>query len=142
MDPAASPVILYDGVCGLCNRLNVFVLKRDPHNRFRFASLQSAAAHSVLRRHSKDPSDLNTLYLVLDYNEPGEYLLEKSSAVIAILTELGGFWKSLAWFMKLVPRPLRDLVYGGIARTRYRIFGRYDVCAVPRKEWLSRFIEF
>ncbi|MEP6707065.1 MAG: DUF393 domain-containing protein [Pyrinomonadaceae bacterium] len=71
----SNPIVLYDGVCGLCNRLNQFLLKRDTHDRFRFASLQSDLAASLLKRHGADSQDLDTVYVVLGYGEPGEHLL-------------------------------------------------------------------
>ena len=94
--PADAPIILYDGVCGLCNRFNRFVLARDPAGRFRFAALQSALAGQILARHGRDPRDLDTLYLVLGHGRPGERLLRKSDAALWILRELGGPWRASA----------------------------------------------
>src|SRR3954466_1711643 len=85
-----GPIILYDGVCGLCNRLTRFVIRRDPRGRFRFASLQSPFAAEVLARHGKDPRVLDTLYVVLDHGGPSERLLRKARAGLFILAEIGG----------------------------------------------------
>jgi predicted DCC family thiol-disulfide oxidoreductase YuxK len=139
--PAAdAPLILYDGVCGLCHRLNRFVLARDPAGRFRFASLQSALAGKILARHGRDPRDLDTLYLVLGYGRSGERLLRKSDAALWILGELDSSWRA-ASVLRLVPRSLRDLGYDLVARTRYRLFGRYDTCPLPDPRHRARFLD-
>jgi predicted DCC family thiol-disulfide oxidoreductase YuxK len=135
-----APIILYDGVCGLCNRLNRFVLARDPGGRFRFAALQSAFAAEILARHGRDPQDLNTLYLVLAPGQPDERLLQKSDAVLWILRELGGAWRT-AGALRVVPRWVRDLGYALVARTRYRLFGRYDTCPLPDPRHRVRFLD-
>src|SRR5262249_53973400 len=114
---AGHPIILYDGVCGLCNRLNRFVLARDPAGPFRFAALQSPLAAEILGRHGRDPRDLDTLYLVLASGQPDERLLEKSEAALWILRELGGGWRA-AGLLRVVPRRVRDLGYDLVARTR------------------------
>ena len=77
---SSGPVILYDGVCGLCNRLNQFVLKRDKQGRFRFAALQSEYAREVLKRHSFDASDLDTLYVLTDPGTPQERVRKMARA--------------------------------------------------------------
>ena len=135
-----APIILYDGVCGLCNRLNRFVLARDPAGRFRFAMLQGPVAGEILARHGRDPRDLDTLYLVLDPGRPSERLLRKSDAALWILRELGGGWR-LTGALRIVPRAIRDLGYDLVARTRYRLFGRYDTCPVPDPRHRARFLD-
>jgi predicted DCC family thiol-disulfide oxidoreductase YuxK len=137
---ADAPIILYDGVCGLCNRLNRFVLARDHTGRFRFAALQSPLAGAIIGRHGRDSRDLDTIYLVLDPGRPGERLLEKSDALLWILDELGGGWR-LAGAFRVVPRAIRDLGYGLVARTRYRLFGRYDACPLPDPRHRTRFLD-
>jgi predicted DCC family thiol-disulfide oxidoreductase YuxK len=135
-----APIILYDGVCGLCNRLNRFVLARDPAGRFRFAALQSALAAEILTRHGRDPRDLDTLYLVLAPGRPEERLLRKSDAALWILRELGGGWR-LAGALGVVPKTIRDFGYDLVARTRYRLFGRYDACLLPDQRYRARFLD-
>jgi predicted DCC family thiol-disulfide oxidoreductase YuxK len=137
---ADAPIILYDGVCGLCHRLNRFVLARDPAGRFRFAALQSALAGEILARHGRDPQDLDTLYLVLGHGRADERLLRKSDAALWILRELGGPWRA-ASLLRVVPRALRDLGYDLVARTRYRLFGRYDACPIPDPRHRARFLD-
>jgi predicted DCC family thiol-disulfide oxidoreductase YuxK len=137
MPDPANPVLLYDGVCGLCNRLVQFVLKHDTHARFRFASLQSDYAIRILQRHGLDPQDLNTLYVV---EEPGERLTARSDAVIFSLHELGGFWRAVSIALRIFPKLLRDWGYGAIARHRYRIFGKYQSCPLPERKYEDRFL--
>jgi predicted DCC family thiol-disulfide oxidoreductase YuxK len=134
-----ASIILYDGVCGLCHRLNRFVLTRDPAGRFRFAALQSVLAREILTRHGRDPRDLDTLYLVLGYGRPDECLLRKSEAALWILGELDGPWRAASG-LRVVPRRLRDLGYDLVAHTRYRLFGRFDACPVPDARHRARFL--
>jgi predicted DCC family thiol-disulfide oxidoreductase YuxK len=141
--PASSPnpIILYDGVCGLCNRLVQFVLKRDPHDRFRFASLQSTFAANILTRHSANVADLDTMYAVLDYDQPGERLTARSDAAITVLLELGDFWRGVGVALGILPKWFRDWAYGLIARNRYRIFGKYDQCLLPEERYRHKFLD-
>jgi predicted DCC family thiol-disulfide oxidoreductase YuxK len=110
------PIILYDGVCGLCHRLNQFVLRRDREGIFRFASLQSPLAARILARDGANPQDLDTVYVVLNHDltkqaQPDERLLRRSDAVIFVLKRLDGIWKVLGLFVQLLPRFLRDWGY-------------------------------
>jgi len=135
-----NPIVLYDGVCGLCNRLNQFLLKRDHHDRFRFASLQSSLAGSLTLRHGANSKDLDTVYVVVDHNRPTEHLLARSDAIIHVLTQLGGGWK-LMGIAKLIPKSLRDGVYKIVARNRYRVFGKHDSCMLPDPKNKDKFLE-
>ncbi|HKH99649.1 MAG TPA: DCC1-like thiol-disulfide oxidoreductase family protein [Candidatus Sulfotelmatobacter sp.] len=134
------PILLYDGVCGLCNRLVQFILRRDPNAVFRFAALQSPLAARILTRHGANPADLDTVYVVVNSDLADERLLPRSDAVVFILNQLGGFW-GLTAVVGAVPRPLRDWAYRLVARTRYRIFGRYDTCPVPTEATRARFLD-
>ncbi|MGP0019357.1 MAG: thiol-disulfide oxidoreductase DCC family protein [Candidatus Sulfotelmatobacter sp.] len=139
------PILLYDGVCGLCNRLVRFVLRRDLAGVFRFAALQSPLAARILSRHGVDAQDLDTLYVVLNAEQADEILLLRSDAVIFILRRLGGverpFWRLAGVLLRLVPRAVRDWGYGMVARRRYRMFGRYDACPLPSEETRNRFFD-
>jgi len=161
----AHPILLYDGVCGLCNRLVQFILRRDPGGVFRFAALQSELAGRILARHGADARDLDTVYVVVDFELPEEQLLPRSDAVIFILRQLGAaelrsartggapvptqaestpgtsFWRLIGRLLQLVPRPLRDWGYGIVARNRYRVFGRYNTCPLPTEETRRRFLD-
>jgi predicted DCC family thiol-disulfide oxidoreductase YuxK len=134
-------IILYDGVCGLCNRLVQFLIKRDKREGLRFASLQSDFAAKVLRRHGIDPTDLDTFHLVVNYEQPDERVLNRSDAILRAWSELGGFWKTLASIAQIIPRALRDLLYRFVARNRYQVFGKYETCMLPDPDQRSRFID-
>jgi predicted DCC family thiol-disulfide oxidoreductase YuxK len=138
MADSANPVLLYDGVCGLCNCLVRFVLQRDSRAHFRFASLQSAYAARILQRHNLVPNDLDTVYVV---QESGERLEARSDAVISVLRELGGFWAAIAVGLRILPKSLRDWGYGVVARRRYRVFGKYESCPLPEKKYQDRFLD-
>ncbi len=161
------PILLYDGVCGLCNRLVQFILQRDADAIFRFASLQSPLAAAILARHGADAADLDTVCVVVNYGLPDEALLPRSDAVIFILKHLqaaelrparpglrpgptdsrttpaagAALWRVAGSLLSLVPRSLRDWGYGVVARNRYRVFGRYDACPLPTEETCSRFLD-
>jgi predicted DCC family thiol-disulfide oxidoreductase YuxK len=137
----AHQILLYDGICGLCNRLVHFILRRDREAVFRFASLQSALAAAILARHGVSATDLDTVYVVLNYNEAAESLLARSDAVVYVLKQLGAFWRACAFAFQLLPRPIRDWKYRMAARHRYRIFGRYDTCPLPAEETRARFLD-
>jgi predicted DCC family thiol-disulfide oxidoreductase YuxK len=137
----SNPIILYDGVCGLCNRLVQFVLQHDSRDRFRFASLQSNFAARVLLRHGAAAEDLDTVYLVSDHALAGERLASRSEAAVVVLNELGGGWRVLGVVLRLFPGWLRNWGYNLVARNRYRIFGKYDFCPIPNKKDRSKFLD-
>ena len=137
----ANPIILYDGVCGLCNGLVQFLLKHDKDGRLRFASLQSDFAEKVLRRHGFDAKDLDTVHVVENYDQLGERVLQRSDAILRAGRELGGFWSASSSVARIVPRALRDLVYRLVATNRYRVFGKYDTCMLPDPSQRSRFLD-
>lgn len=137
----SGPIILYDGVCGLCNRLVQFLLKRDKHERLRFASLQSEFAKRVLTRHGIDPKDLDTVQVVVNYERLNERVLGRSDAILRAGYELGSPWNVLATVARIVPRPLRDVVYRFVARNRYYIFGKYETCMLPDPKQRHRFLD-
>jgi len=136
-----STILLYDGVCGLCNRGVQFAVRHDPKGRFRFASLQSEFAKGVLARHGVKVGDLDTVYVVVNGGSTDESLLARSDAALFVLREIGGLWRAGAWFLKWLPRRVRDWSYNWIARHRYRIFGRYETCPIPSERERARFLD-
>lgn len=140
MATSSHPIVLYDGVCGLCNRLVQFTLRHDRDERFRFASLQSPLVCEILRRHDL-PADLNSVYVVLNYQEPGEQLLARSDAILFILRKLRKHWGILGSFGALLPRSLRDAAYNVIAHNRYRIWGKYETCPLLDPKHRHRFLD-
>jgi predicted DCC family thiol-disulfide oxidoreductase YuxK len=138
--PDAAHLVLYDGVCGLCNRLLQFMLRHDRRRVFVFAALQGAVGRSIVTRSGGTPTELTTFYVVTDYSGPNARLLTKSDAALFIATRLGWPWKA-AGLLRAVPRVIRDGVYNVVARSRYRWFGRYDSCPLPSPESRGRFID-
>jgi len=136
----SHPIILYDGVCGLCNRFVQFVLKHDARSRFRFATLQSDFAVCILQRHRAAPADLDTMYAVLEHGLPGERLTSRSEAVVVVLQNLGGMWTILAVALRVLPGWLRNWGYNLVARNRYRFFGKYDACPIPTERDRRKFL--
>jgi len=134
------PIILFDGVCGLCNRLNQFLLKRDHNDRLRFASLQSRFARELLERHGLSAEDLDTVYVVLAHGTPEERLLWRSDAILYVVRQLGGVWEvaALGYFL---PRFIRDRLYNLVAANRYRVFGKSDACMLPEPHQRTKFID-
>jgi predicted DCC family thiol-disulfide oxidoreductase YuxK len=139
--PASNPIILYDGVCGLCNRLVQFVLRHDSRDRFLFAALQSDFANRVLRQHGATPEDLDTVYVVLDHALPGERLASRSDAAVVVLNELGRGWGVLGSALRVFPGWLRNWAYNLVARNRYRIFGKHDSCPIPSENDRHKFLD-
>jgi len=132
--PPSGPVILFDGVCNLCNQFVQFVIARDPRAKFSFASLQSeAAARLAVRVGSADGGESIVLL------ENGRAFTQ-STAALRIVVALGFPW-TLAGALMIVPRPLRDWVYAVVARNRYRWFGKRPVCMVPTPDVKRRFLE-
>jgi predicted DCC family thiol-disulfide oxidoreductase YuxK len=135
------PILLYDGVCGLCNRLVQFILPRDRNASFRFAPLQSAVAARILTRQGANPADLDTVYVVVNHELPDEYLLARSDAVGFVLKQLGGIWRPTALLLQRLPKAFRDAAYNTIAHHRYRLFGRSESCILPNAQDRTRFLD-
>ncbi|MBL7804382.1 MAG: thiol-disulfide oxidoreductase DCC family protein [Saprospiraceae bacterium] len=129
-----SPVLLFDGVCNLCNGAVQWVLLRDRRGVFRFAALQSDTGQAMLRQFGFAAEDFDTVVLI-----DGDRVFTRSDAALEVVRRIGGFWPVLYAF-KIIPRPIRDAVYNWVARNRYRWFGRQEQCMLPRKEWMSRFV--
>ena len=132
-------LILYDGVCGLCNRLNRFVLLRDSRAVFDLASLQSATGRSVLQRFGRSTENLDTFYVVANYRSESPALLSKTRAAFFVMEILDcdGALRALRMF----PNALLDLGYDLIAFNRYRMFGQSESCLMPSAEFMKRFID-
>ena len=102
-----DPVLLYDGVCGFCNRLVQFVLRHDDKKIFRFAALQSSFGSRVLTQHGVDTSATNTAYVLVS-GEEGQVLLQRSAAILFVMGRFGGIWSALAQIVRLLPLRIRD----------------------------------
>lgn len=134
-------LVFYDGVCGLCDRFAQFLMARDPAGRIRFAQLQGELARRELAPHGHDPADLDSVIVIADWQSPRQRVLARSRAVLHAVGCLGGVWSLLARIARVIPQGVSDLAYGLIARRRYRLFGRFDSCPLPRPEWRNRFLD-
>lgn len=132
MSGLQHPVILFDGVCNLCNASVQFIIKRDPKAIFRFAALQSETGQKLLAEHPQVSADS---VLLADRGK----IYQQSTAALKIAGRLSGLWPLFYVFM-IVPRPLRDAVYNYIAKNRYRWFGKQESCMLPTVDLKSRFL--
>jgi predicted DCC family thiol-disulfide oxidoreductase YuxK len=135
-----KPVLLYDGTCGLCNRMVRLLLRTDKAGRLRFAPLQSGPAQAYLRAQVLPTEDFDSLVFVPDWNAPtaGGYRLRTDGA-LAAAAEVGGVWRLVTW-MRVLPAWARDPFYKLVARTRYALFGEYRPSPLPKPEWEQRFL--
>lgn len=129
-----SGIILFDGICNLCNGIVQFIIRHDPEGKFKFAALQSEIGNSLLTQAGLPENGLET---IVYFSGDKHYI--RSAAALCILKDLGGFWK-LAYVLIIIPVPIRDFVYKGIAKSRYKVFGRRETCMVPAPDLLQRFI--
>jgi predicted DCC family thiol-disulfide oxidoreductase YuxK len=132
-DSTVPPVVLFDGVCKLCNGSVNFILQRDSKGQLKLAPLQSDYARAVLKKHGKNPDMLDSIMLL-----EGGRLTAKSTAIIRISKYLGGAWP-LCMIALIIPRFIRDFLYDIIAKNRYHWFGKYDTCRLPDPEFEDRF---
>jgi len=132
-------VILYDGVCGFCNRAVRWVLNADPHGRFRFAPLQGSTAAAIRRRHPDLPDDLDSIvYVRLDGST--ERIFRGAEAMLLICGELPFPWRFLTW-LRWLPGSWTASAYRVFARHRYRWFGKLESCPLPRPAERGRFLD-
>lgn len=130
-----KPILLFDGVCTMCNHLVTFVIRRDPQGKFRFASLQSVTGQRLLQQVKLPTANLNTFVLI-----EGNRYYTKSTAALHLFKKLGYLW-GLLYLLMIVPRPLRDMVYHWVARNRYKWFGIKDQCMMPTPDIKERFLD-
>ena len=130
-------LILFDGVCNLCNGAINFVIKRDRNDVFRYASLQSDLGKKLLAERDISPEAIDSIVLI----EPGVAYYVKSDAATEIAGHLGWPWKGIRLFNYIIPGSIRDSLYDLIARNRYRWFGRKDQCMVPTPSLRAKFLD-
>lgn len=134
MEDKSPRVIYFDGVCGLCNTFVDWVIKRDRRNLFLFAPIQGETGAARLAPLPENTDEWSIIYC----NAAGDYS-RASDAVLNILRDLGGFWRVLSWF-KIVPRDIRDWIYAGVAKRRYRWFKKREQCRLPSPEERAKFL--
>lgn len=136
---SAAPVLLYDGVCGVCNRSVRTILRFDPTGPLRFAALDSVFAKAIIERHP-EIGGVDSVVFVDDPGEPSERVAVRSEAVLRVANYLGGAWR-VCTVASVIPTPLRDWLYDRFAAIRYRVGGKYDSCPLPAPEVRARFVE-
>lgn len=129
-----EPVILFDGVCNLCDSSVQFILKRDPEGYFKFASLQSETGQKLLKKYGFS-TDINSFVLI----EDGKGFV-KSSAALHVCMHLKGPWKML-FILRMIPPFIRDFFYDIVANNRYKLFGKKESCMLPSPKWKKRFLD-
>ena len=128
------PILLFDGVCNLCNGAVQFVIRHDKRQIFQFAALQSEAGQAILRKHNLDTATFDSLVLL---DERG--IATRSTGALRLAWHLGGVWRVL-YALVVVPPWVRDGVYGWVARNRYRWFGERAACMIPTAALRKRFL--
>jgi len=134
MNPS-GPILLFDGVCNLCNALVRFIIKIDTGAKIMFAPLESPSGRYLLGKYDLPAGDIDSVVFIV-----GNKCFLRSSAVLHLLRSLGGGWK-LFYGLIIIPKFIRDFFYNLIARTRYKIFGKTDTCSVSSLEVEKRFFQ-
>lgn len=134
--PKDKKIILFDGVCNLCNNAVNFIIEHDKKDVFRFASLQSEIGQKLTSERGIDPAELDSIVLI----EPGVAYFKKSTAALEISKELSGGYSMLK-YLSFLPEALRDGVYDLIANNRYKWFGKKDACMIPTPELKAKFLD-
>lgn len=128
-------IMLFDGVCNLCNRSVQFIIKRDKKQQFLFASLQGKTGQQLLQQFHLPANDLNSFILI-----EGDKVYKRSTGALRMLKALGGGWQLFYAFI-IVPPFIRDGVYNWIARNRYKWYGKREECMIPTPELRQRFLD-
>jgi predicted DCC family thiol-disulfide oxidoreductase YuxK len=134
--PKDKKIILFDGVCNLCNSAVLFIIKQDSKDLFRFVALQSDLGEKIINHIGIDSQKLDSIILY----EPGTAYYYKSEAALKIASSLDSFYSMLVVF-KILPTAFSNFIYDWIARNRYRWFGKKDNCMIPTPELKSKFLE-
>jgi len=134
--PKNKKIILFDGVCNLCNNAVLKVIKYDKKNIFLFTSLQSKTGQEICNYLKIDISKIDSIILY----EPGIAYEIKSTAALQIMNDFGGLWSFSQLFL-LLPEGFRNIVYNYIAKNRYKWFGKKESCMIPTPELKSKFLD-
>ncbi|MBB4119168.1 putative DCC family thiol-disulfide oxidoreductase YuxK [Mesonia hippocampi] len=134
--PENKQIILFDGVCNLCNSFVNLVIRQDKKDRFRFASLQSEIGRELIEERNLDPDKLDSIILI----NPGVAYYLKSTAALQIAKHLSGGYKLLSYF-SFLPENFRDFIYTYVANNRYKWYGKKEQCMLPSPEIKAKFLE-
>ena len=137
MAPATQgyKIVLFDGVCNLCNSSVQFIIKKDKKKQFRFASLQGNFGQAFLKKHTLPADNFNSFILLED-----DKIYSRSTGALRMMKHLGGVW-SLSYGFIILPKFIRDSVYNWVARNRYKWFGKKDSCMLPTPDLKERFLD-
>ena len=128
-------IVLFDGVCNLCNGFVNFIIKVDRKNKIKFAPLQSNYAKNFILKEPINIDEPDSVIVIIN-----DTVYTKSSAAIKVLYEIGGFWKAF-YVLLIIPKFIRDFFYSIISRNRYRIFGKRTSCMVPNSKYKERYLD-
>lgn len=128
-------ILLFDGLCNLCDHSVQFVIKRDHKNVFIFSSLQSKSAIEFIGSMHDEIQNIDSIVLITKNK-----IYTKSTAALKIAAELNGLWILMSVFF-IIPKPIRDWIYDGIAKRRYQWFGKFDSCKIPNPQEINKFID-
>ncbi|MGL4491086.1 MAG: thiol-disulfide oxidoreductase DCC family protein [Rhizobiaceae bacterium] len=131
----ANNLIVFDGICVLCNGMVQFIIRRDKAARFHFMTAQSKTGEALYARMGKKDGDYETYFFIADGK-----VYEKFDAFLAVMARLGWPWRAFA-VLKPLPLPLKNWLYDRVARNRYRLFGKRDACMVPEPNVKARFLD-
>ena len=135
--PKNKQLILFDGICNLCNSSVLYVIKRDKNEKFLFAPLESDIGNKIIQKFSIDTKETDSILL---YNPLKDSLTYKSTAALLIAKELGFPTNILTLFL-IVPKAIRNWVYNYIAKNRYKWYGKKESCMIPTPELKAKFID-
>ncbi len=130
-------IILFDGVCNLCNTMVNFVIERDKKDDFRFVALQSETGISILKKIGLYDKNIDSIVLY----EPGVAYFYKANAALEIAKSLGGIYSILGYVLNILPDSILNFGYDFIAKNRYKWFGKEDACMIPTAELQSKFLD-
>ncbi|PZO24127.1 MAG: thiol-disulfide oxidoreductase [Flavobacteriaceae bacterium] len=133
--PQDKKIILFDGVCNLCDSSIQFIIKHDKKDIFRFVALQSEIGLEIIKHIGIDTSKIDSILLY----EPGKAYYYKAQAALKIAKELGGIYTAISWF-SILPNFLTNTVYDYIARNRYKWYGKKEACMIPTPELKAKFL--
>lgn len=133
--PKNKQIVLFDGVCNLCHNAVQFIIKRDPKDKFVFASLDSEIGKKLLSERHIDRNQVDSIVLII----PDDAYFIKSDAALEISKSLSGFYSIFSYFLFL-PQGFRDFIYDIIAKNRYRIFGKKEECPLPTPAQKEKFL--
>lgn len=133
--PQDKKIILFDGICNLCDSSIQFIIKHDKKDIFRFVALQSEIGQEIIEHIGIDIAKIDSILLY----EPGKAYYYKAEAALKIAKELGGIYTAISWF-SILPKFLTNSVYDYIARNRYKWYGKKDACMIPTPELKAKFL--